>query len=141
MRTIFFVIALLTIGMACSKKEPLCTSPPPNVMLEIKNVEGLDLLNPNNSGNIKYEDIKLYDIVNNLEVVREVNIVPPQRSEDTYKLFLTLNTNTAQNGISTTILEYEDYSADVITARFRDHDCGVSYSDVWINGKIIISSS
>lgn len=103
-----------------------------------------DLLNPSTSNSYKYEDIKLYYLVNgikeevfdsNLDNPRNFSIYKDER-DARYKIGLFLN-HIDKSEITTTYLSWNENETDTIESKLRRGTNGIIREKVWLNGKLI----
>ena len=126
------VAPVLMLFVSC-KSEKCCVVISTGVQLSIANKDGSDLLNPASNGSINSENLDIYYLTNgNLEKQFKGNLDYPEMFKidkfpqyDEAVMTVFLNSNTDSQGVSTTILKYNSYPSDTISAEIFKNDGNV----------------
>ncbi|MHB1177585.1 MAG: hypothetical protein ACYCZO_04570 [Daejeonella sp.] len=142
--TLVIFLALIFFSLGCKKNNQSAKfDRSTGIEISIKNAEGSDLLNPQNSGSIKAADIDIYFLKNGEKVrVFDGMMHLPESFEikkyDNGKYFLNvgLSEYPDNKNISTTYIEFKHRGTDTITVEIVKKPSVVYFTKLWYNSEL-----
>ncbi|NOU62083.1 hypothetical protein [Marinifilum caeruleilacunae] len=136
------IISIAVILVSCSSGDEPSAFVDVSIELSVLDIDGNDLLNPNNDDSFKESDIKLYYVIN--EEKREVydpNMQYPRnffifKEGAIYRIRLLLN-NDKSDDKPITYIQWNDKDSDTISAEFYRTNNLTRKEKVWFNDKLI----
>ena len=140
----FLFLSFTFFSLNCKKSnQPARFALVVHSFISVKSVDGADLLNPQNSGSIKADDIDIYylkdgkkeRIFNSLaDFPENFRIVKNDNSRYSIKLFVSEYPDS--KSISTTYIEFKDRGTDTITAEIVKTPSAVYFTKLWHNSAL-----
>ncbi len=142
--TLTILMALTFFSLGCKKSNQTARFDLEiQTFISVKSAQGADLLNPQNSGSIKADDIDIYylkdgkkeRILNSLaDFPENFRIVKNDNGSYSIKLFVSEYPDI--KNISTTYIEFKGRGTDTITAEIVKNPSAVYFTKLWYNSEL-----
>ena len=105
----------------------------------LKNSEGIDLLNPNNSNSYTASDISIYSILNGVNKPSDFIIIAPQNRETDKYIMRVFPYNYALTDVITYI-KWNNNDIDTLKTNYKSGNNNTVCSKVWHNNRIVYAT-
>lgn len=145
MKKYIFLIAVLVFCISCSKKQVSEIFIDASVEIAYHDLNGTDLLDPNNENSFQQSNIDVYEIVNGVKTkVYESNLDYPEhfllyKNDDKGTYFLRLfGQGTITNGVSTSFINFGNGTEDRIYFELDEMSTGsIHCNKIWYNQTLV----
>lgn len=136
------LFSIFIIFISCSKENPTEMNIDTSIDISVKNSEGIDLLNPNNSNSFKEQSISIYYLTDGeLTLYNEPNLDYPNgffifQHENEYRLRLFPNTSSNES-LPETVIKWNSSESDALKCNIEKTDNSEICTKVWLNDILV----
>lgn len=133
----YILLLFAFLFLSCTKETDCCVNYDANITFSVKDLNSVDLLNPENQIAFKEELIKIYYVIDNVPVYqnsgeKKFSII---KRDDLDKYVLYLGVDIKKN-LTTTLIKWNDSDTDTINCEISRTSNSAIVSKVWYNNEL-----
>ncbi len=146
MKSIILTLLIMASILGCNSDDEQQFNLDVGIEFSIKNSEGIDLLNPNNSESLNESEIKLFYLINgNVEEVFDPNMDSPRnfliyKHESEYRIGISQNYSETEE-FPITYIQWNNQDTDTLKCEYARTNRSIRQQKIWLNDELIWDAS